>query len=188
MPRTLLLLAACALVTLALAAPASADYSYVSTFGATSPSSFDGPVGLDFASPTAGAQTDAGASAVDSAGNVYVADANNAKIKKFASDGTFISQFGVFGPGAGHLYCPRDVAVAPDGSIYVTDPCNRGSGAGVQKFAADGTFVATIGTWGSGDGQINCPQGISTDADGNLYVVDGPMSCGPTWGGGSVSK
>jgi DNA-binding beta-propeller fold protein YncE len=42
----------------------------------------------------------------------------------------------------------------------------------VVKIAKDGTWVKTVGTYGSGPDQFNTLHGIACDADGNVYVAD----------------
>ena len=48
----------------------------------------------------------------------------------------------------------------------------------VQKFDNNGTFLTKWGknggdgSFGSGDGEFFCPNGVTTDADGNVYVAD----------------
>jgi tripartite motif-containing protein 71 len=54
--------------------------------------------------------------AVDSSGNVYVADSGNNRIQKFTSDGTFITKWGSQGSG---------VAVGSSGNVYVSDGYNN---------------------------------------------------------------
>ena len=80
-----------------------------------------------------------------------------------------IRQIGL-GPGAqpGQLQFPRNVALGPDGSIYVADSGNHR----IVKFDANGQFVTMWGSQGNGPGQFNEPWGIAVDADGNVYVAD----------------
>ena len=59
--------------------------------------------------------------AVDSSGNVYVADTTNNRIQKFSSEGTFITKWGSVGSGDGQFYYPTGVAVDPLGYVYVAD-------------------------------------------------------------------
>jgi len=75
--------------------------------------------------------------AVDSGGNVYVADENNHRIQKFTSAGVFITQWGVYGSGDGQFDEPSGVAVDSDGNVYVADEGNDR----VQKFTPAGVFV-----------------------------------------------
>jgi DNA-binding beta-propeller fold protein YncE len=64
---------------------------------------------------------------------------------------------------------PTNVALAPDGSLYVTDGYGN---ARVHKFAADGRLLFSWGGPGSGPGQFNLPHGIAVDRDGLVYVTD----------------
>ncbi len=63
---------------------------------------------------------------------------------------------------------PSDVAVAPDGSIYVVDGVNYA----IKVFDSKGTFQFSFGSHGSGPGQFNYPLGMDIDAAGRLYVAD----------------
>ncbi len=105
--------------------------------------------------------------AIDSVGNVYVADGNN-RIQKFDADGTFISQWGSYGSGNGEFMGPRGIAKDSDDNIYVVDNDNHR----IQKFDADGTFISQWGSYGSGNGQLSSPSGITIDSVGNVYVAD----------------
>ena len=68
----------------------------------------------------------------------------------------------------GNGYRPTDVAIAPNGDIYVTD----GYGASlIHRYAADGRYLQTIGWKGNGPGQFDCPHGICIDARGAEPVL-----------------
>ncbi|HPN63784.1 MAG TPA: SBBP repeat-containing protein [Candidatus Goldiibacteriota bacterium] len=69
--------------------------------------------------------------AVDSAGNVYVADSSNNRIQKFTSSGVFITKWGSYGNADGQFSYPYGVAVDSAGNVYVADSGNNR----VQKFA-----------------------------------------------------
>ena len=105
--------------------------------------------------------------AVDSAGNIYVADYDNHRIQKFHHSGTFLAKWGTNGSGDGQFDNPRRVAVDSAGNVYVADSGNHR----IQKFDSNGTFLATWGTNGSGDGQFTLPSGVAVDAMGNVYVA-----------------
>lgn len=106
--------------------------------------------------------------AVDSSGNVYVADFGNYRIQKFDSSGAFVSQIGGSGTGDGQFSVPYDIAVDSSGNIYVVDEdLNR-----VQKFDSSGAFVTKWGSTGTGDGQFTNPTGICLDSSGNVYVAE----------------
>ncbi len=106
--------------------------------------------------------------AVDSSGNVYVADYANSRVQKFNSTGTFVSMLGTEGTGNGQFQLPNGVAVDSSGNVYVTDEqLHR-----VQKFTSTGTFVTQWGTEGIGNGQFLFPSGLAVDSVGNVYVAD----------------
>ncbi len=72
------------------------------------------------------------------------------------------------GNGRGQLLNPRGLAVDTEGNFYVADTMN----ARVQKFSADGNFLASIGQAGPGEGQLREPNGVAIDGDGNIFTVD----------------
>ncbi len=76
--------------------------------------------------------------------------------------------YGRTADGKAVLVDPKNVAVAPDGKVYVVE----GRGARVTVFNADGSFAATWGGPGQGDGQFQEPWGIAVAPDGNVYVAD----------------
>ncbi len=106
--------------------------------------------------------------AVDSAGNVYVADAGNSRIQKFDSTGDFVTKWGSQGSGDDQFTSPRSVAVDSSGNVYVADYANNR----IQKFDSAGTFLAKWGEVGFGDGEFFRPAGVAVDASGNVYVVE----------------
>ena len=64
---------------------------------------------------------------------------------------------------------PTDVAVAPDGQIYV---CDGYGNAHVHCFSADGTHRHSWGGIGTGRGEFSTPHGIWVTADGRVLVAD----------------
>jgi len=60
------------------------------------------------------------------------------------------------------------VAVASDGSIYVSDTNNHR----IQKFTSEGVFVNKWGTDGTGYRQFLYPAGVAVASDGSVYVAD----------------
>jgi DNA-binding beta-propeller fold protein YncE len=106
--------------------------------------------------------------AVDSAGNVYVADTNNHRIQKFTSDGTFITTWGTEGEGDGQFKRPTGITVDGAGNVYVVDY----STCLVQKFTSTGSFIKAWGGRGYIDGTFQKPEDIAADRFGNIYVTD----------------
>jgi streptogramin lyase len=106
--------------------------------------------------------------AVDSAGNVYVADTANHRIQKFDDQGNFLLKWGASGSGAGQFNAPKGVAVDSADNVYVVDSGNHR----IQKFGASGGFVTAWGSSGSGSGQFNQPFGVAVDSLDSVYVTD----------------
>jgi len=88
----------------------------------------------------------------------------------------FSLEWGTFGTGDGEFEKPWGVAVASDGSVYVSDWGNER----IQKFTSEGVFVSKWGTFGTGDGEFNQPIGIAVASDGSVYVSD--------WGNERIQK
>jgi DNA-binding beta-propeller fold protein YncE len=106
--------------------------------------------------------------AVDSAGNVYVADTANHRIQKFDDQGTFLLKWGSAGSGAGQFNSPQGVAVGSADHVFVVDSGNHR----IQKFGPNEGFVTAWGAAGTGPGQFDQPFGIAADSQDNLYVTD----------------
>jgi peptidylamidoglycolate lyase len=64
---------------------------------------------------------------------------------------------------------PTDVAVAPDGSLYVSDGYRNSR---VIKFSADGNYITSWGSYGKGPGDFDVPHSIAIDSEGRIYVAD----------------
>ena len=103
--------------------------------------------------------------AVDTTGNVYVADTDNHRVQKFTSTGSYLTQWGTYGTGNGQFNRPFYVSVDATGDVYVADTGNHR----VQKFTSTGTYLTQWGSNGTGNGQFKSPQGVAVDhAHGDL--------------------
>jgi sugar lactone lactonase YvrE len=117
--------------------------------------------------------------ATDSAGNVYVADrgspltTGNFRIQKFSSSGGFLITWGSNGSGDSQFLGPRGLATDRAGGVYVADyPADSFDHHRVKKYGSTGVFITKWGSFGIGDGQFREPNGMATDAAGNVYVAD----------------
>jgi sugar lactone lactonase YvrE len=99
--------------------------------------------------------------AVDTEGNIFVADTGNGRIEKFSPDGTYVTSIGTKGE-YGQLGEPNGIAIDRVGNIYVADVSNHS----VRKLAPDGTLIAE---WAPG---LYGPRRIAIGPDDSIYVVD----------------
>lgn len=114
-----------------------------------------------------------GAWGVDIAANgeIYIADVGNNRIQVFDANNTFVREFGAGIGAVGSLKYPTGADVDSDGNVYVAEAQNNR----VQIFDPAGTSLATIGSYGFGDGLFNFaynPQDVRVDDDGLIYIMD----------------
>ncbi len=83
-----------------------------------------------------------------------------------------LGKAGVPGSAPGLFDQPTDVAVAPNGDIFVTDSHRNGTNNRVVKFAPDGRYVTEWGRKGSGPGELSEPHTVAIDSRGRLFVGD----------------
>ena len=125
-----------------------------------------------------------GGLALDSAGNLYVADTGNSLIRKITPTGTVTTFAGSatnqgYRDGSGTaawFNSPTALALDAAGNLYVADTGN----SVIRKIDSTGlvtTLAGTAGTKGATDGtgaaaRFNQPSGIAVDAAGNVFVAD----------------
>jgi sugar lactone lactonase YvrE len=136
---------------------------------------------------------------VDKQGNVWVVDARSATpqelakfpdwkakghtVMKFSPQGKLLLTLGTPGEAGdppAKFTEPNDVLVAPDGSIFVAEAHNAQfldqnppNGIGrISKFAPDGKFIKSFGSYGYGASQFRGPHSLAMDSRGRLFVAD----------------
>jgi sugar lactone lactonase YvrE len=123
--------------------------------------------------------------AVDPAGNLYIADLGNGRVRKVSTDGIIstiagggVSRAGAAGgdPLASKI-SPRNLAVAADGTLYLSDF----SGHRIYQIGGDGRISVLVGTGVAGganaedalaNATLNGPAGLALDGNGILHFAD----------------
>ena len=114
---------------------------------------------------------------LDSDGNIWTTDARGAEgrgqqVVKCSPDGTVLMALGtpgVAGDGPNTFSGPTDIAVAPNGEIFVAD--GHGNNR-IVKYSSDGEFLMEWGQEGTGPGEFNEPHCLAFDSRGRLFVGD----------------
>jgi len=130
----------------------------------------------------------AGRIAIDANDNIYIADTSNHVIRRIDGLTRMITTIAGIPGQAGYsgdnfsaigaqLNTPSDVAVGPDGSIYVADTMNHV----IRKITPDGNIYTVVGAGQPGfsgdDGpadqaQLDQPYGLTVAANGDIYIAD----------------
>ena len=97
--------------------------------------------------------------------DVLVLSYYDGKVFRYQQDGTKLAEIGDGpGTGPGQMNGPGDVAVAPNGDIFVTDRGNTR----VLRYSSGGTFLNSFGN----NSVFSNPLGVAVDAQGNPIVAD----------------
>jgi DNA-binding beta-propeller fold protein YncE len=108
---------------------------------------------------------------IDHDGNVWAADITHHQVMQFTPTGRLLRALGtkgVKGAGEKHFNMPTDMAVTPDGDVFVADGYGN---ARVVHFDRRGKFVKEWGSLGSKPGQFSIVHSI-VHARGKLFVAD----------------
>jgi len=122
--------------------------------------------------------------AIDAVGNLYLVDSANNAIRKIDRNGDVSLFAGTLNGGhrdgaaaQAMFFFPVDIAIAPDGAMYVTEAGNR-----VRRIGPDGKVTTVAGAADGSEGYVNGrgatarfsgPAGIALGPGGDLFVADG---------------
>jgi peptidylamidoglycolate lyase len=135
---------------------------------------FEGSTGKLVASWGANRFLDPHGLRVDQDDHIWVTDIQLHQVFKFSHDGQLLMALGEArkpGLDGKHFNQPTDVAVAPDGSFYVSDGHGDGNDR-VAKFSSKGEFLFDWGHKGDQPGEFDIPHSITMDREGRVYVAD----------------
>jgi uncharacterized protein (TIGR03437 family) len=123
---------------------------------------------------------------VDDAGNVFIADTSNHRVRKINTSGIISTVMGTGSAGYSGdegpavnavLNAPGGLALDAAGNLYIADQYNHC----IRRLSTDGKASTAVGsgTQGAGNGsgdatsiQLNAPAGVAFDRAGNLFIAD----------------
>ncbi len=100
---------------------------------------------------------------VDAQGYIWLVDAPGNAVYKTDDQGRVMLRL------RAQFNLPTDVAVAPNGDIYVSDGYG---GARVARFSSTGKYLGEFGRRGTGPGEFGMPHNVVVDAQSRVYVSD----------------
>jgi hypothetical protein len=109
---------------------------------------------------------------------LYLCDTKRAVVVKTTTRGEIVWQLGYPKDASAYTtapdgtpatkYSPTNVAIAPNGDVYVAD----GYGSSyINQYSSQGAYIRTFGGPGSGPGQLSCPHGLIVDTRGPEPVL-----------------
>ena len=100
---------------------------------------------------------------------LLVADTHNSRILRYDLDGRLVGQFGQYGEGEGRMIYPTDIALAPDGTMFIAE---YGKTDRILVYTRGGEYLRQFGSFGEAPGQLQRPMGIVWHPGGWLVVAD----------------
>ncbi|WP_158082364.1 S-layer homology domain-containing protein, partial [Paenibacillus ferrarius] len=127
-----------------------------------------------------------GGMVTDSKGNLYIADSNNHRVRKIATDGTISTVSGMGGAGysgdgglaaSAKLNSPRGLAVDSGDNLYIADAGNNrirkvDTYGRIYTVAGDGTSMWSQDGKAATSVSLSNPRGLAVDSTGNLYIAE----------------
>jgi ABC-type Fe3+ transport system permease subunit/sugar lactone lactonase YvrE len=103
-------------------------------------------------------------------GGVWLVEPHYHRVNRFSPDGTLTAQWGSHGLEPGQLWFPRAIAVATDGTCFVSE---YGKRERIQRFRSDtGEYMGSFGGEGTEPGRLNRAEGLGIGPAGEVYVAD----------------
>ncbi len=109
---------------------------------------------------------------IDRYDNVWVTDNGDHQVMKFSNDGELQLTLGIKGEAGTTdetFDRPADISFGPNDELYVADGYGNNR---VVKFDAEGNFLTTWGSPGTGPGEFDLVHSVAVDSQGRVYVSD----------------
>lgn len=108
----------------------------------------------------------------DRDGNVWLVDVTKHVVMQCTPEGKLLRTLGTPGESGcdeRHFYKPTDVAITPDGQLFISDGYGN---ARIVHFDRQGKFVKAWGKLGTAPGEFSLPHSVVLDSQGRVYVAD----------------
>ena len=102
---------------------------------------------------------------------IYLVERDAQQVLKYNLEGELVMALGTRHQAAPQapFNHPTDIAVSPLGEVYISDGYANSS---IHRFSAEGRYIASFGSPGSGPGQLRVPHSVGVSGDGRVFVAD----------------
>jgi YD repeat-containing protein len=111
----------------------------------------------------------------DSEGRLFIADANNNRVVRWALGPSApdpiivgLGAYGAQGPGEGEMSSPSSIDAGAQGEVWVADTAH----SRIQHFDSKGELLGTVGSEGAAPGELYYPMGLAAGSEGDVWVAD----------------